>query len=65
MESVVYFFYSKGSEFLEKYRQKIIDNFFDHLIKDADYLDAVRTSTGDKKRVNTRFGLAMSILGDV
>ncbi len=65
MESVGYFFSSKNDDFLEKHRQKIIDNFFHRLIKDADYLDAVRTSTGDKKRVNTRFGLAMTILGDV
>jgi hypothetical protein len=64
MESVGYFFSESDDESLEKYKNKIIANF-ERLINDPDYLDAVKTSTGDRKRVKTRFELAMSILGDV
>ncbi len=65
MESVVYFFTLKDGEFLKKHKEKIVDNFFYRLMKNEDYLDAVKTSTGDRKRVIKRFEFAMSILGDV
>lgn len=64
MESVGYFFSEADDEFLGEYKNNIISNF-KRLINDPDYLDAVRTSTGDRKRVKTRFELAVSILGEV
>ena len=64
LESVGYFFSKQNDEFLLKNKQAIINNF-DQLLKNSNYLDAVQQSTGDKKRVVTRFNLAKKILGDV
>jgi len=64
IESVGNFFSSKSDDFLMRNREKIIKNF-DNLISNFDFLDAVKYSTGDKRRVFTRFELASKILGDV
>lgn len=64
MESVGYFFSSKDDDFLRIHKQKVIDNF-NRLIEHEKYLDAVRTSTGDRRRVNIRFLRAKSILGAI
>lgn len=64
LESVSYFFSQQTDAFLHENKASIIKNF-GRLLKTPDYLDAVQQSTGDKKRVATRFDLAQEILGDV
>lgn len=64
IESVGRFFSTKSDRFLKTHKEEIIDNY-NRLVKDVDYLDAVKVSTGDKKRVERRFELAATILGDV
>jgi len=63
LESVGYFFSQQTDAFLYQNQTTIIRNF-DQLLKTPSYLDAVQQSTGDKKRVVTRFDLAQKILGD-
>jgi len=64
LESVGYFFSQQTDAFFRNNKQTIIKNF-DRLLKNTKYLDAVQQSTGDKKRVMTRFNLAQKILGGV
>ena len=64
MESVSYFFYSKDDDYLKEHKEKIISNF-NLLVRDPEYLNAVKVSTGDRKRVVARFAIANKILGDV
>jgi len=64
MESVGHFFSSKDDDFLKKNKKSIIFNFR-RLIEDEMYLDAVKVSTGDKKRVHNRFKISENILGNV
>jgi hypothetical protein len=64
LESVGYFFSQQTDAFLYQNQATIVGNF-DRLLKTSNYLDAVQQSTGDKKRVITRFDLAQKILGDV
>jgi uncharacterized protein with ParB-like and HNH nuclease domain len=63
-ESVSYFFSQQTDDFLLDNKQRIIENFYT-LLKNADYLDAVKQGTSYAKRVITRFDLAQKILGDV
>ncbi len=64
MESVCHFFVSKSDAFLADNRVKILDNF-QSLLKNDDFIDAIKVSTGDTKRVKRRFDLAQEILGKV
>ncbi len=50
-----------SSDFLEKNKEKINANYF-ILTTNEEYLSAVKTSTGDKKKVKARFELAKQIL---
>lgn len=63
LESVGYFFSKQTNDFLYQNKATIIKNF-ETLLKNPEYLDAVQQSTGDKRRVGTRFDLAQKILGD-
>jgi hypothetical protein len=60
-ETVAGFFASKSEDFLKKNKAQIKANF-SLLLKDSAYMDAVRFSTGDGKRVATRFEKAFDIL---
>jgi len=62
LESVGYFFSLHSEEFL-KNNKSIIKNNFDDLLRDNEYLKAVRTSTSGKKSVQIRFEKAIDILG--
>lgn len=62
-ESVCYFFSVNSNSFLNKNKQCIQRNF-NKLLKDDNYLKAVRSSTNNKTRVITRFKLAQEILGE-
>ncbi len=64
LESVGHFFSLKDDAFLKRHRRKIIGNF-NMLIKKTTYLDSVKVSTGDRRRVRRRFRLASKILGDL
>ncbi|OQY42364.1 MAG: hypothetical protein B6242_16285 [Anaerolineaceae bacterium 4572_78] len=64
LESVSYFFAKQSDEFLETHREKILANY-KHLLNNPDFIDAIRFSTGDTKRVLRRFRLAQEVLGDV
>ena len=64
LESVGYWFSKQNNDFLYKNKARIINNF-EILLKEPVYLDAVQQSTGDKRRVGTRFDLAQEILGSV
>lgn len=65
LESVGFFFSQQTEDFLIKNKEVIKNNFFNRLLKNEKYLDAVQKSTGDKNRVTLRFELAQEILGDV
>lgn len=61
LETVAGFFASKSEKFLKHNKAQIKANY-SLLIKDENYIDAVRFSTGDKKRVLTRFDIAFETL---
>jgi len=61
-ESVSFFFSKQTNEFLDSNKKQIINNYR-ILLKDKDYADSVRFSTGDSQRVRTRFNRAVAILG--
>ena len=63
MEAICYFFANKSDEFIKLHQQQIICNY-QNLLKNETFVDAVRFSTGDKKRVITRFSLAQNTLDD-
>ena len=63
IESISYFFAENTRDFLHKNKQKILENY-EELLKHSEYVDAVRVSTGDTRRVNARFDLATKILGN-
>jgi hypothetical protein len=63
-ESISYFFSKKSDDFLEKNKEKIISNF-DDLLKNATYIDAVRSATGSRFRVTNRFKLAQEVLSNL
>jgi Protein of unknown function DUF262 len=62
MESIFYFLSNQTDEFLTKNQHSIRTNFFEHLVPNKDYIDAVQSATGDKRRVFSRFHLANTIL---
>ena len=62
LESVGYFFSLHSEKFL-KNNKSIIKNNFNNLLKNNEYLKAVRTSTSGKKSVQIRFEKAIDILG--
>ena len=64
LESVSYFFAENPDDFLLLNETQIKSNF-SKLLKDSLYLDAVRFSTGDTRRVIRRFERAREILGDI
>jgi len=61
LETVGYFFSTHSDEYLDTNREKIISNY-NELISDQEYIDAVRYTTGTKKRVKKRFDRALTIL---
>lgn len=60
-ETVAGFFASKSKEYILRNKAQIKANYT-LLLKDPQYFDAVRFSTGDKKRVTTRFGCVFDTL---
>ncbi len=64
LESVGYFFSVNSDAFLRKHRKKILENY-EKLLNHPDFIDAIRHSTSDIKRVKNRFNLAQEILGKV
>jgi len=64
MESVSYFFSNNNDNFLNKNKLKIIENYYS-LFNDNEYINAIKTSTGNKQRVYTRFNKATQILGKI
>ncbi len=61
-ESVSYFFSINSDDFLQSNKKRIQDNF-EQLLVNQEYLDAVRYATSSKVKVITRFKLAQQILG--
>ena len=64
LESIAYFFSQQTDDFLKQYKKQIQKNF-EVLLKDAQYIDAVRYSTGNKEKVITRFDRVQEILGHI
>ncbi|MDM8529330.1 DUF262 domain-containing protein [Anaerolineales bacterium HSG24] len=64
LESVSYFFSRQDDAFLKTHKKRIRKNYR-QLLQNQAFADAVRISTGDIKRVMTRFELAQKILGEV
>lgn len=64
LEATGYFFSTQSDEFLQQHKQQIITNY-ERLLQTPEFIDAVRFSTGDTRRVRNRFRLAQEILGDV
>ncbi len=60
-ETVAGFFASKSEDFLLHNKAQIKANY-SILLKNEAYIDAVRFSTGDKRRVATRFDIAFDML---
>jgi len=63
LESVCYFFSAKNDSFLRKNKPHIQKNFT-QLLKNRNYLEAVRFTTSNKTSVINRFKLAQEILGE-
>ena len=63
LESVSYFFSQKSDVFLQKYKNKILAKY-EELLNDADFVDAIGSTTSDRRRVITRFKLVQKILGN-
>ncbi len=63
LESVCYFFSLQNDSFLLNNKQRIKSNF-DKLLKNQDYLEAVRFTTSNRNYVINRFKLAQEILGE-
>ncbi|MDM3853115.1 MAG: DUF262 domain-containing protein [Aphanizomenon gracile PMC649.10] len=63
-ESVSHFFSVNNNKFLEDNKKSIQDNF-DKLLENPEYIDAVKYATNSKKKVIIRFKLAQEILGNV
>ncbi|MBX7240119.1 MAG: DUF262 domain-containing protein [Bacteroidia bacterium] len=61
LESVCYVLSNCSDEFLAKNKEKINKNYYE-LTKNKQYLESVKTSTGNVKKVHTRFQLAQEIL---
>jgi hypothetical protein len=59
-----HFFSIQPDHFLHQHKTKIKENF-DKLFLDNDFIESVTRSTGDKRKVITRFELAHKILGEV
>ena len=64
MESVGKFFAHKEDDFLEKNKDKILQNY-DRLLADQAFQESISLATGDRQRVRARFELVEEILGDV
>jgi len=64
MESVSYFFSNNNDVFLDKNKLKIIKNYYS-LFDDNEYVNAIKTSTGNKQHVFTRFDKVTQILGKI
>ena len=62
MESLISFLSNQTDEFIERNQHIIRANFFDNLIQNGEYINAVQFSTGDKRRVVNRFELTNKIL---
>lgn len=60
-ETVAGFFASRSEEYLYKNKAQLKANYT-LLLRDNQYIDAIRYSTSDKKRVNTRFERVFDIL---
>ena len=60
METIYYVFYKKA-EFGQTIDTNLMRQSFQTLLKDPEYLDAVRNSTGSPSKVMTRFELAKQI----
>lgn len=64
MESLISFLSNKSDDFINKNQNIIRTNFFEHLIQNEEYINAVQFSTGDKRRVLNRFELTNQILSE-
>jgi uncharacterized protein with ParB-like and HNH nuclease domain len=64
MESVAYFFSIQNDQFLILHQDQIKINF-ERLLKNTEYLDAIRSATSGKAKVTARFNIAQKILGDI
>jgi len=62
LETLGYFFAIKSDEFLQKNKQVILENY-EKLLKEDRFIEAVRSSTNDPKKVRARFELVQEILG--
>jgi len=61
-ESISYFFSNESDEYLYSNKGRIVDNYWKFLLKDQNYLDSVRFSTGTTSKVRNRFSLVQKIL---
>jgi hypothetical protein len=64
MESLSSFLSDQTDEFINRNQDTIRTNFFEILLKDKEFINAVQFSTGDKKRVLNRFKLTYQILSE-
>jgi hypothetical protein len=65
METICFFFATNKADFLLKYKQNIIDNFYNKLLIKEEYLAAVKFSTGTPSKVTDRFRYAEQLLSEV
>ena len=61
METIYYVFYKKA-ELGQTIDSRLMRQSFQSLLKDTEYLDAVRNSTGSPSKVMARFELAKKFL---
>lgn len=63
-ETICYFLSKQTDEFLNSNKEKIVANL-PTLLKNPNYLEAIKNSTGSKAKVINRFQLAQEILGNI
>ncbi len=64
MEVVTVFFDQKPDDYLESNRDSIIDNYYNNLLSDNEFIDSVRISTGSERNVKKRFSKTFDILNN-
>lgn len=65
METISVFFDKNSDEFLSINQNRIINNYYNILLKDNEFIDSVRISTSSDKNVRTRFNKTVEILSKV
>lgn len=62
MDAVSVYFDRQSDSFLDTNKNIIINNYYKVLLKDSEFIESVRFSTGSERNVKTRFDKTFQIL---